>query len=373
VKQARVLIVGGGIGGLTAAAALGQKGFAVTVIEREAGNLVEGVGISQQANVVRALAGLGLAKDYVEAGYAYGAVEVYAPDGALIVRTPSRSLIEGYPASMGIPRRALHRLLEGAAEKAGSAIRRGLTVAVLDDDGGGGGVNVTLTDGTEDRFDFVVGADGIYSQTRRAIFPHAPRPAFVGQSVWRYSLPRPEGFDALHVYNGPTGVGLVPMSRSSIYIYVTTPEPDNPVYPAEGLAARMRAQLSGCAPAVREIAERIVDDAEVVYRPLEAIFLDGPWHKGRVVLLGDSVHATTPHLGQGGGMAIEDAVVLAEEIARYDTPDDAFEAYRARRFERCRFVVEKSLEICRGQIGEGPLVDNALAGAEMGARLAQPI
>jgi 2-polyprenyl-6-methoxyphenol hydroxylase-like FAD-dependent oxidoreductase len=371
MKQARILIVGGGIGGLTAATALGQKGFDVTVIERDPASSIEGVGISQQANVVRALAGLGLTEDYLDAGYAYHAVEIYAPDGALIVRAPSRSLIEGCPASMGISRRALHGVLERAATRVGATIRRGLTAAALDDNGSS--VRVAFPDGTDRIFDLVVGADGIYSQTRRTIFPDAPRPGFVGQSVWRYSLPRPEGFETLHVYNGPTGVGLVPMSQSSIYIYATAPEPDNPVYPIEGMAARMRGKLAGCAPAIREIAESITDDAGVVYRPLEAIFLDGPWHKGRIVLLGDAVHATTPHLGQGGGMAIEDAVVLAEEIARHDTPEDAFQAYRARRFERCRFVVEKSLEICRGQIGKGPLVDNAKAGMEMNTLLAQPI
>lgn len=371
MKQARILVIGGGIGGLTAAAALGQKGFDVSVIERDRANAVEGVGISQQANVVRALAGLGLADEYVSAGYAYNAVEIYAPNGSLIARIPSISLIEGYPASMGIPRRALHRVLENAAERAGATIRRGLTVSILDDDGSD--VRVSFSDGTEGVFDLVVGADGIYSQTRRTILPDAPQPEFVGQAVWRYSLPRPKGFDALHVYNGQTGVGLVPMSQSSIYIYATTPAAGNPTYPVEGLAARMREQLAGCAPAIREIAALITDDAGVVYRPLEAIFLDGPWHKGRVVLLGDAVHATTPHLGQGGGMAIEDAVVLADELASQDTPEAAFQAYRNRRVERCRFVVEKSLEICRGQIGQGPLVDNAKAGAEMNALLARPI
>ncbi len=82
----------------------------------------------------------------------------------------------------------------------------------------------------------------------------------------------------------------------------------------------------------------------------------GPWHQGRVVLLGDAVHATTPHLGQGAGMAIEDSVVLAEEIARAADPETAFTAFRNRRFERCRYIVEKSLAICNGQIGKGPPV-----------------
>ena len=366
-----ILIVGGGIGGLTAAAALAQKGFDVTVAERSDGSGVEGVGISQQANVVRALASLGLADEYLSAGFAYQAVEIYTPDGSLVARVPSRSLIEGYPASLGIPRPALHRVLQGAAEKAGAVIRTGVRLAEMTQ--GADAVDVTLSDGTGGAYTTVIGADGIYSQMRATLFPDVPPPRFTGQAVWRYNLPRPESFDALNVYNGPTGVGLVPMSAEQIYIYATTPEPDNPAYPVEGLAARMQQRLSGCAPQIRAIAEQIVDDDAVVYRPLEAIFLDGPWHKGRVVLLGDAVHATTPHLGQGGGMAIEDAIVIAEELARHDEPDAAFAAYRNRRFDRCRYVVERSLEICRGQLGQGPLIDNAKAGAEMNALLAQPI
>lgn len=371
MTRENILIIGGGIGGLTGAIALGQRGFGITVIERNSEQSVEGVGISQQANVVRAMAGLGLAQDYLDAGFAYHAVEIYAPDGTLVARVPSRSLIEGFPPSMGIPRPALHRVLGDAARAAGAEIRRGLTVTELHDDGSQ--VRAAFSDGTRGSFGVVIGADGIYSQTRKTVFPDAPEPQFTGQSVWRYNFPRPQGFDALHVYNGPTGVGLVPMSNELIYLYATTPEPGNPAFPRSGLAGRMRERLAGCAPAIRRIAEEITDDAGVVYRPLEAIFLEGPWHKGRIVLLGDAVHATTPHLGQGGGMAIEDAVVLAEELDRHREPAAAFEAFRGRRFERCRYVVEKSLEICRGQLGQGPLVDNAAAGAEMNALLAQPI
>lgn len=371
MKGGRVLVIGGGIAGLTAATALARKGLEVTVIERGDGSGVEGVGISQQANVVRALAGLGLADDYLAAGFAYEAVEIYAPDGALVARTPSRSLIDGYPASMGIPRRALLDVLAKAATEAGARVRRSTTAISLVD--AGHEIRANFSDGNNGVFDLCAGADGIYSQTRRLLFPEAPQPKFTGQSVWRYNLPRPEGFDALHVYNGATGVGLVPMSHGEIYIYATTPEPDNPDYPPEGLAARMREKLAGCAPAIRSIAQLITDDARVVYRPLEAIFLTGPWHKGRIALLGDAVHATTPHLGQGGGMAIEDAVVLAEELARNDSPEEAFVDYRERRFERCRYVVAQSLAICRGQLGQGPLIDNARAGAQMNALLTEPI
>jgi len=135
----------------------------------------------------------------------------------------------------------------------------------------------------------------------------------------------------------------------------------------------MRSKLANAAQQIRDMAEQITDDDGVVYRPLETIMLDGPWHRGRVVLLGDAVHATTPHLGQGAGMAVEDGIVLAEELERHQTPGEAFSAYFERRTERCRYIVERSIAICHGQLGKGPPVDNARATAEMFERVAQPI
>ena len=219
----------------------------------------------------------------------------------------------------------------------------------------------------------MVGADGVYSQVRDQIFPDAPRPEFTGQAVWRYNLPRPADLDALHAYNGPTGVGLVPISNELMYIYVTTPEPDNPRYPRAGLAAKMREKMATCAPLIRELSEQVTDDDGVVYRPLEALLIDGPWHRGRIVLLGDAVHATTPHLGQGAGMAIEDSLVLAEELDRHDDVEAALTAYRDRRFDRCAYIVRSSIAICMGQIGKGPAVDNAKATHEMFDMVAKPI
>ena len=366
-----VLVIGGGIGGLTAAIALRQRGFAVTVAEKDPAWSVYGVGIIQQGNVLRAVAALGILDRYVGAGVGFDAVEVYAPDGTKLARVPSPRLLENYPANLGISRPALHKVLGDAALEAGAQVRLGLTVEAIRDEGER--VEVRFSDGGSAEYDLVIGADGIHSQTRATIFPEAAEPQPTGQSVWRYNLPRPTGLDALHVYNGPTGVGLVPMGPEVMYLYATTPEPGNPRYPVEGLAAAMRGKLARCAPAIRELGEQIVDDESVVYRPLEVMMLHGPWHKGRVVLLGDAVHATTPHLGQGAGLAIEDSLVLAEELARHDTPETACIAYRDRRFERCRYIVEKSLAICHGQLGKGPPVDNASMTAEMFRFVAQPI
>ncbi|HEX8445963.1 MAG TPA: FAD-dependent oxidoreductase [Sphingomonas sp.] len=367
-----ILIIGGGIGGLTSAIALRRDGHAVTVIERDPDWSVYGVGIIQQANVVRAMSDLGLIDDYLSAGFGFDHVSVRIPTGREVARIPTPRLVPDLPSNVGIGRRALHKVLGDRAIAAGATIRLGIVVSNLHDDGDG--VDVMFSDGSSGRYDIVVGADGLYSQTRTMIFPDAPRPQFTGQSVWRYNFPRTPDVTGLCAFEGPTGVGLVPLSDDIMYMYVTTAEPGNPRFARESLASVMRDRLSGVpAPEIRALADQISDDDAVVYKPLEWLFLEEAWHRGRVVLLGDAVHATTPHLGQGAGMAIEDSIVLAEELARADTPEAAFTAFHARRVERCRYIVEQSHAICMGQLGKGPLIQNADATRAMFIKVSEPI
>lgn len=108
-------------------------------------------------------------------------------------------------------------------------------------------------------------------------------------------------------------------------------------------------------------------DDWVNYRPLAAVIQPRPWFNGRVVLLGDAVHATTPHFASGAGMAVESAIVLTEELARARTVSEAFQAYEDRRFDRCRDLVDTSVEIGRQQLAHGRpdqiagLIEGALA------------
>ncbi len=371
MKNLNVLLIGGGIGGLSAAIALGRQGYRVTVIERDPEWSVYGVGIIQQANVIRAMEQLGILDSFIDAACGFDAVEIFLPNGMKVARVPTPRLVEGRPANVGIGRRELQRVLADGAKTLGAEIRLGLTVDALDDDGSR--VTATFSDGSSGTYDVVIGADGVYSATRQMVLPDAETPEFTGQSVWRYNLPRAADMDALQVYNGPIGVGLVPMNEALMYMFVTTPEPGNPRYPKDGIAAAMREKVAGCPEAIRDLAQYITNDDEVVYRPLEAMLVTGPWHKGRIGLIGDAVHATTPHLGQGAGMAIEDALVIAEELARHDDVETALTAFHARRFDRCAYIVRSSLAICYGQLGKGPMIDNHQATSEMFERVAQPI
>lgn len=371
MKGSLILIVGAGIGGLTAAIALGKRGFEIDLIEKDPEWSVYGVGIIQQANVIRAAAELGIIDDYLRAGFGFDHIEIYKPDGELAAKVTSPKLVDAYPAQLGIGRPALQEVLANRAKLQGANVRLGVVVETVSDHTDG--VDVAFSDGTHRRYDLVIGADGIYSQMRKDFFPNSSAPRFAGQAVWRYNFPKPEDLNALCVFEGPVGMGLVPISHDLMYMFVTTPEPDNPRYGRDGIATAMREKLVNAPRRIRNLAEQITDDHAVVYKPLEWHFVDGDWHSGRIVLVGDAVHSTTPHLGQGAGMAIEDGVVLGDELASRQTIEEAFAGYRKRRYERCKYIVESSVAICDGQLGRGPRVNQSEATADMFRVTAAPI
>lgn len=127
MKSCNILIIGGGIGGLTAAIALGKQHHRLTIIEKDPAWAVYGVGIIQQANVIRAAKQLGILDDYVSAGFGFNHVEVFLPDGRKVATVPSHHLVEGYPANVGIGRPALHEVLGRRAKEAGATVRLGVT------------------------------------------------------------------------------------------------------------------------------------------------------------------------------------------------------------------------------------------------------
>src|SRR5688572_20943381 len=169
MRELDILVIGGGIGGLTAAIALRREGHRVTVIERDPEWSVYGVGIIQQGNVLRAMQQLGLLDDYLAAAVGFDLVAVHAPDGTLVAKVPSHSLVEGCPANVGIGRPALQEVLARRTLASGADVFLGVTVVEMTDSGDG--VRARFSDGMERTFDLVVGADGVHSQIRGLLFP----------------------------------------------------------------------------------------------------------------------------------------------------------------------------------------------------------
>lgn len=367
-----VLIVGGGIGGLTAAIALRRKGYPVEIIEKDASWTVYGVGIIQQFNVVRAMNSLGMLDDYMAEAYGFDYTEMFTPTGQKIAEFPTPRLAgEQFPSNAGIRRTDLQRVLATRAKKLGVRVRLGVTAETLADDGAG--IDVGFSDGTQGRYDIIVGADGVFSRTRTQIFPDAPGPRYTGQWVWRYNFPQPADLNCIRIYTGPHSAGLVPLGKGLMYMFLLSREEPSFRLAKEGSAAVMRDRTKGAAPQIVALAEHITDDEGVVGRPLETVFVEGDWHKGRVVLIGDAVHACTPHLAQGAGLAIEDGVVLADELERANDPQSAFRAFQERRFDRAKFIVVNSVRMGDSQMGKIEHVDMADLNRQSIALMAQPI
>ncbi|PWT91259.1 MAG: 2-polyprenyl-6-methoxyphenol hydroxylase [Proteobacteria bacterium] len=348
----RVLIVGGGIGGLCLAIGLGRVGIRADVIEITKAWTALGVGIIQPGNAVRAYKALGIADRCFERGFAYHRLRYYDADGSLLgerVTPPIDGLDVG---NCGIPRPVLQEILVSEAVSLGARIRLGVTVSELTQRGEA--VDVVTTDGSAQTYDLVVGADGTYSKLRAMVFGDAYQPRFSGQGCWRFTTAKPPEMDYAAIFHGPNKAGLIPLTRTSMYIFITTREPGNPWMPEDRLHDLMRERLEGHTGFVAEIRDRIRRPQDVVYKPLETILVPPPWHRGRVLIVGDAAHSTTPHHAQGAAMAVEDAVILSQLLAREDDVPAVLEQFTARRWDRCRLVVEASNQVCEWELHPTP-------------------
>ena len=297
--------------------------------------MVDGVGIIQPGNVIRAYGRLGLAERCMEQGFPYTAGRRYDACGNFLGEREFPK-IEGldFHGSCGIPRPRLHAVLTEAAEALGVRIRYGMSVAGIVQSGDA--AEVTLTDGSTRRSDLVVGADGAYSTIRGMLFGDGLEAALHRPGLLAFTTERPPEITWSGTFYGPNKAGLIPLTQDSMYMFLTTREPGNPWMPRERLHELMRERLHGHTGLIGEIRERITDPDDVVYKPLETLMLAPPWHGGRVVLIGDAVHAMTPHMAQGAAMAVEDAVVLAQLLAGEDDLGATLDAFTRRREPRVR-------------------------------------
>lgn len=356
----RVLVVGGGIAGLSAAIALAMRGADVDLVEVKPQNAVLGVGIIQPNNALRVLDQLGILDPCLDAGFPTAGWVYYDHTGAELTRFDSLRLVgDDRPSANALPRPALHQILTDRAGDLGVTIALGTTIADFAEDDAG--IDVTLTDGRTGRYDLVVGADGIRSPLRRRLFGEGHEPQFVGHSCWRVTIPRPAGLDRCALFFGVgLKAGMIPLTQGDMYLLLIS----NEASPAHVDTADQRRMLAGYLAhfggPVAEAAKSIGADTPIVYTPVEEVILPAPWGRGRIWLIGDAAHASTPYLSQGATMAMEDAVVLAEiATAPGFVPGPGLDAFMARRLPRCRFVQETSHRIG----DEGQLTDPAACAA----------
>jgi 2-polyprenyl-6-methoxyphenol hydroxylase-like FAD-dependent oxidoreductase len=369
----RILIIGGGFSGMSAAIELRKRGAAVDLVEIDPGWRNYGAGISLGGATLRAFRQLGILDAFLREGNAADGVSTFLADGTPLATLPTpRVAGPDVPGGGAILRPVLARILADATRASGTDVRLGCTFTQIAQDGEG--VDVRFTDGERRRYDLVIGADGLYSKVRGTLFPDAPQPRYSGQAVWRAVLPRPPEVQGAMMWMGRVKPGVNPVSREAMYLFVTEHRPSNEHVDPATFVDQLRALLAPFpAPLVQRIRDQIGADSQIVFRPLEGLLMPRPWARGRVVLIGDTVHATTPHLASGACIGIEDAIVLAEEIGRQADVDAALAAFQARRWDRCRMVVENSARLGEIEIANGDKDEHGRIMRESLMALAQPI
>jgi 2-polyprenyl-6-methoxyphenol hydroxylase-like FAD-dependent oxidoreductase len=368
----KALVVGGGVGGMSAALSLARHGVEVELADADPHWRSYGAGISVTGLSLRAFDDLGILDEVREKGFVGAGIRLRGADGGVIMESPPVPADAPPVArSGGIMRPVLHEIMSNRVREAGIRVSLATPITQLTQDQAG--VSVAFPDGREERFDLVVGADGIFSTTRRTLFPDAPQPRFTGQGCWRIVADRPAEVDRAEMWlGGPVKLGFNPVSADKMYAFILEHVPDNPRFAPEGQLSHVAALLAPYGGYVREVRDNLGAGSLVNYRPLEWIMLPAPWHRGRVVLIGDAVHATTPHMASGAGMAVEDGLVLADELARHSDLGAALAAFTERRFERARMVVENSVRIGEIEMAGGDQRDaNAMLGGTMN-KLQQP-
>lgn len=360
----KALIVGGGVGGMTAAIALRREGVAVDLIDADPDWRVYGAGISVTGISLRAFENLGVLDEVRARGFVGAGMKVKDLAGNVQMSFPVPPEPKTVECGGGILRPVLHDILSTRVRASGAKVRLGVKVGTLAQDADG--VDVTFSDGDAGRYDLVVGADGIFSQIRAMIFPHAPAPAFTGQGCWRVVAPRPADVDRPEMYfGGPVKLGLNPVSRDEMYMFVLEHVPGNPWFEPEARPGHLKALMAPFGGHAAGVRDGLTAETEINYRPLEWLLLPDPWYKGRVLLIGDAAHATTPHMASGAGIAAEDGLVLAEELRAREDVAAALKAFMARRFQRARLVVENSVRIGEMEMSGRSTQGNAMIGQTM--------
>jgi 2-polyprenyl-6-methoxyphenol hydroxylase-like FAD-dependent oxidoreductase len=367
-RVSRVLIIGGGIGGLTTAAAFAQRGVDVDVVEIRPSFDIRGVGLGQPANALRALRAIGVLDECLAAGYQFERLRFCDYRGDLIVDHQFQLGGAGIPAMNALPRSDLHRILIGAATRAGARVRRGTTAASIQP--AGAQVHVALTDGSTDDYDLVVGFDGNGSSTRRWLFGDAYEPRPYGYAAWRVIVERPPEVTTMAFFQGlGSKTGVMPLTPNTMYLFHIRPEPSDARYPPAELLDLLRERTAGYAGIIGEVMASLTHEHEIVYSPLQPLMVPDPWYRGRVLIAGDAAHASPPHMTQGAGMAMEDGLVLVECLM-HDAPLEAqLGEFMQRRFERTAFVQRFSRQMLAAEQAITTDAQLAAASARMRARL----
>ncbi|MEU7410987.1 FAD-dependent monooxygenase [Streptomyces sp. NPDC042638] len=349
-QQARAVVIGGGIGGLAAAAALHRTGWTVTVLERAPSLDPVGAAISLAPNGLRALDVLGIGDEIRDLAAWQGDGGLRTPGGRWLSRSSATAAADRFGGPLVLLPRAT--LVDRLAALLPPGAVRTASPAALADAGDRTRPARVRAGADELEAELVVGADGVNSRVRGALFPVHPGPAYAGFTTWRVLVPVPCAEFASHETWGPGRLwGTHPLKDGRVYAYAAATAPAGEHAPDDEKAELLRRYGDWHDPIPAVLAA--VRPEDVLRRDVHHLAQPLPaYHSGRTVLLGDAAHAMPPTLGQGGNQALEDAVVLAFPHARLRTGGGTaggadLAAYTAARLPRTTAIARRAVRAGR--------------------------
>ncbi|MEJ0057052.1 MAG: FAD-dependent monooxygenase [Bacteroidota bacterium] len=344
-----------GIGGLTLAIAMQRKGFAVSVYESAPRFKPLGAGIGLAANAVKAFTEIGIADEVVKAGKIIKSVFIKDPTGKVLTFNDAEELTQrfGVVNNFTIHRADLHEVLSGLL--APGTIEFGKMC--VDVDQNSEGVTVNFSDGSATTADYLIACDGIHSPVRKKLLPGSV-PRYAGYTCWRAVVDvLPDGFNANETTEtwGPgRRFGVVPLSNNRVYWFATMNAKANDPKMRDATAKDLLKYFGGFHFPVPELLKRTRDD-QIIWNDIIDIKPIRQFAFGKILLMGDAAHATTPNMGQGACMAIEDAATLANGLMKYSA-EEAFTKFETHRIKRTAGIVNQSWGIGKIAQLENPVL-----------------
>lgn len=333
---------------MCAAIELRKRGVVVDLVEIDPQWRVYGAGITIGGPTLRAFKTIGVVKAIMEQGWCADGVDMCLANGVRIAQlTNPRIAGPDVPGAGGIMRPVLARILSEATRACGTSVR--------------------LNDWRR-RLPYQGAWRAVPECTEAEIY-------WAGVlACWRAVVPRPAEIEHVTMYLGRNvKAGVNPVSKDEMYLFFLDKRDTPDHLEPEQWPTLLRELLAEFHGPVAAIRDSITPTSRIIYRPLSALMLEKPWHQGRVVLIGDAAHSTTPHLASGAGIAVEDAIVLIDELEKEPDVARALERFTDRRFERCRGVVESSVRLGEIERSGGSAEEHQRVMREASAALLAPI
>lgn len=340
-------IVGGGIGGLTLAIALQRKKFNVTVFENTAELKPVGAGLMLAGNAVKALIEIGISEEVLHEGKVIKAMYIKDAKGQVLTTTDVEKLSAKFGTinNFSIHRADLHRVLISQLKPGTLQLGKACTDFAQSPSG----VTLAFDDGTQAQADFLIACDGIHSVIRKKLLPDSS-PRYAGYTCWRAvinDLPTELNLnETIEIWGLGSRFGIVPLSRNRVYWFACLNAKANDPLMRSLKVPDLLMYFNQYHSPVTDIlkktkTEQLIQADIMDLKPLKKFAFK------KIVLMGDAAHATTPNLGQGACMAIEDAAVLSNCLEQYETAEEAFLKFEIKRIPRTTTIANASRQLGR--------------------------